>query len=437
MFDQVNTLFNWAVYDLESQAYNKLNDNSVHVRNKYISYYQESIGTSTIDTQKRATEYLDARTASLPSGAYPETPDIANMKTSLSVLDDAIKQIGYKFHPADLRTYLKAEQTKAIEQIKAQQASDKKQAETNLSVVGVTPETRAKALNDLAAAQTKSLETFEKGMTEDITALDRASAKELSRIAILGTLRSGSKSTSRLIEEIHLRGGDDERVSVSMGTDGAALSNVLIDDLIQLSNEHERGPKTISQRLGFSTPASRIETALGTPIKAEKTADGGYTFSIEMPGKSWLPGYHHSPNDNPSLEFKVLAELLRATGSEKAVVNVNCANDKMAMNLARKAFAECRKAGFEEKNITVKINGRVFKAGDVNDKEAGLFKGHEQRKASTETRAAIANKTRDQTQDQAGFKKEMDSVRAEGQAAAAAAAAAAVVPPTGAPGLSS
>lgn len=409
------SILNWAFHDLESYAYNRLDDMSPDLLKKYGDYYQQSLGLENKRPLEIGAAYTESRAESLTiagiTAAAPPVPD--PLTPVLTEVQEVIKKIGLKYHPDELVDYLKEKKAEAITIIREQQTTDSSDV--------IEPQ----AKSALIEAQKKHLETFEKEMTDVITMVHGAAAKERSRIAVLGTLRDGGSSPRmrELMEQVvKEKAQQQQQARVTMTGSPpttpdrqASLSNVFIKDLIKASqdNEEKSTKSSLFSRLR-STPYARLETALGTPIQVKENPDHSYTFSIEMPGQSWRPGYHHSPNDNPSREFKTLAELLRASGSETAVVDVNCANEKMALNLARKAFAACRESGFEEKDITVKINGKVFKSCDAGKDEPNLFEGAAaQRKVAIDARADAAKGGWDPTASQGtGLKAEMAKIRA-------------------------
>ena len=183
--------------------------------------------------------------------------------------------------------------------------------------------------------------------------------------------------------------------------------------------------------LGGSIDLPRLESITGRPITAEKTASGHASFSMELPPTGFnlssrpFPShnYYHGSTHRSKADLMVMAQLVRATGAETIIVDIDHPDEVMAMKLAREGFECAREVGYDPKQITVKIRGKTFSVED-------LFKDAHQRQAATEMRAEASKSARgDPAKEQKLLKDEMEAARATTAAAKAAAAPATVAPP--------
>ena len=230
------SILNWAFHDLESYAYNRLDDMSPDLLKKYGDFYQQSLGLDNEKPLEIGTAYTESRTESLIKAGIPTaTPPVPDLLTPvLTKVKDVINKIGLQYHPDELVDYLKEKKAEAITIIREQQTQDR-------STV-IDPQLNSA----LIEAQKKHLETFEKEMTDVITMVHGAAAKERSRIAVLGTLRDGGSSPrmrelmEQVVKEKAQQQQQQARVTMTWSPPTtpdrhASLTNVFIKDLIKAS----------------------------------------------------------------------------------------------------------------------------------------------------------------------------------------------------------
>lgn len=124
------------------------------------------------------------------------------------------------------------------------------------------------------------------------------------------------------------------------------------------------------------------------------TKETNGTYSIQYPFKFMGLFYHMGGhNQAKQADYNVMAALVRANGSPAIVMKVDGYADEDGLENARMAYQACREAGYQDDEITIKINGEVKKTNE-------LFSGFSSRletinKRSHDNQAATEKHTAD------------------------------------------
>lgn len=368
-------------YSYHSEAQQKL---SQKTKNKLLAIYQDSIGlpADAVNTTKHANDYLDARKKSLPAGVkFTETPEIANMQQTFGTLDACLKQIGGKYHPDDLNTYLQTERTNAIDQIKKQHTQDTEAVKTAIT----DPDKQNQMLTALAASQKTALEAFEKTLNADITALHKAAQTERDRVAIFAALRQGNEAMQKAFDSAYLKGNQQDRVSLGISGESAVFKGVSFDNMV-------------------TEVGNNFKSLTGQDISVTPS-EGGYEIGLKFPAPLFSSYYSNRAN-NAKVDWLVAAHLMKLSGEENPQVNVDFPHrPKLALKLARDGYEALREVGYADKNITVMVNGKKYTVEE-------LFKDAPNRKQELDARISQnAASVGSPASDQALMKQEMDAQR--------------------------
>lgn len=119
---------------------------------------------------------------------------------------------------------------------------------------------------------------------------------------------------------------------------------------------------------------------------------GSGKYSMEFPQYGFL--YYNSRHENVLYDLTTMASAVYATGNSTIKMSVKHKDQEWAMEMGRKAFEACLRAGFEEgttpdpkdpnktiSNIKIEVNGEVKTAEE-------LFKGKPERLAEIKRVAA-------------------------------------------------
>jgi len=381
-------------YSYHSELQQKL---SQQTQRKLLAAYQDSIGLppGKINTTRHADNFLTQRKDSLigfPGVTFTETPDISGMKKTLETLDSALKQIGGKYRPDNLLTYLQTEKTDALKKITKQQEADIDAIITAIA----DPAEQSKMIVRLKESQKSQYDVFEKAFIADSTALHQAAKLEQKRVSFFALMRQENEEIRKKINNAYMNKGAGH-VDVSMGGESAVLKDRTLDEMMEIITDVQGNFKSLT----------------GQSISAQKTASGAYTFSIQYPSTMWSRYYSHRSNRS-KVDALVMANLLKLSGEENPVVRVDGfqKNPAIALKLARDLYEAAREVGYPEKNITVIINGKKQTVDE-------LFKDAPSRRAEMETRIKGGEET-PSASDQAIMKQEMDAYRKTSPSEAAA-----------------
>lgn len=168
---------------------------------------------------------------------------------------------------------------------------------------------------------------------------------------------------------------------------------------------------------------SPLKSRSGLDITASQADNGEVRFSMQTPG-TWLhAGYYHG-SDHSRKDVRNLAELVKATGAKGIRYNISGKSDRTKKLLARQAYEEAIVAGFDPKDIEIKIDGNtisyddLFQRGKENkDKglkpinETGMQRRAEKQTAEEQIEKNFLNNQTLMKERQASFKENMDTTR--------------------------
>jgi hypothetical protein len=384
-----DSLFNFFFRNVDEYVYHTktLEKLSPTTRNKLLSAYQDSISLPPVKTSEHLKTYLKARSAGLP-GEVPEAvvPAITGLEASLGSLDQSLADIGGRFHPSDLNTYLQDERKKALDIINAQHEADTA-ALKNAPLGGSIPDepARVRALSNLAAAQKQNIDAFQKAMDDDITALHKAAQKERDRITALAPLRHERDDMRKIMDAIHLNKDDGERAVATMTGTGGLLAGVEIDDLLQATQ-------------------NRIKTITGAEFQVTKTPPDGYSMQFNAPSRLFSPSFYSGASHQSKTTWLTMASFMKALGKESLTLSFNySANPTLAMRMVREQFAAAREMGYPEDKLTMMVNGKKYTVEE-------LFKDAPNTKQEIDLKAQHALE-KQVGPDQAAMKQKMDAHR--------------------------
>lgn len=84
------------------------------------------------------------------------------------------------------------------------------------------------------------------------------------------------------------------------------------------------------------------------------------TFEVKMDSNLWDWRYYQSPRQNIETDFKLMAQAVRACGYDKITLNCDYDDPEISKERARQAYEAAIEAGFDPKDIVVKIHGKVY-----------------------------------------------------------------------------
>lgn len=375
-------------YAYHSEALKKLSPEN---RDLFLSTYQESLGLSPgqMHTQQYIKQYQEARKTQLST--YPdidfemEPERLKNLENSLYALDQAIENIGARYHPHSLTQYLEGEREKALHVIKEQRQLDldKAKKETDLTKL----KDMEAAINSFYDTQEKSLE---EKFTKNINALHKAVENERLRVSTFAVMRDENEYMRKAFDSHSLKKGSGSDTTISMRGESGIFKDLAFEDICDYVG-------------------GNFETLTGRKLHVKKKSDDPktYEFHIQFPKISairrvfsgdispweFLTGsnklhYYGDPSDRAMQDMLVIATLLKLSGEQNPCAEIQGfeKNPELAMKLAHDAFAALRMAGYEESQIKVIVNGKVYTAEnkDKENKNKGdfntLFKDNPSRK---------------------------------------------------------
>lgn len=257
------------------------------------------------------------------------------------------------YHPQNLIDHLYGLKNAARQAIDAQQKQERKDLEElfkhtspqgfveNLKTsLGCDNDDQVKKikkdmLQALTTSQEKELKEFDKDMGEPITKLAAAAQKEMARVAFLAKLYSDEANVA-------FRNEINQKALANRGA-GPGEGEIELSDV-----------PTQALFKGISvSDLTTIQSRTGLPLKP----NGDGTFSMQLPNRILHPLYYRSSQHNLHEDMLALPQAMRACGKESITMSVNHKNKEYAMELAREAYSACRESGFDEKKITIKVNG--------------------------------------------------------------------------------
>ncbi|KTD50328.1 coiled coil domain-containing protein [Legionella quinlivanii] len=208
----------------------------------------------------------------------------------------------------------------------------------------------------LDKAHKDALSKFESSVTEEVKSLHTQAENERRRVAWLATMWHHSNAMQKEIArvaELNKKGQQTAAttISVNVKENGLAIfENVKIEDL------------------------EYMEGITGLPMKVE----GNGKYSMQLP--QFGPLYYNTRHDNVLYDLTSLASAVYATGANSIKMSVNHKDEKWAMELGRRSFEACLRAGFQEgtfpdpkdpskslSNITIMVNGKPKTADELFD----------------------------------------------------------------------
>ncbi|WP_133140778.1 hypothetical protein [Legionella genomosp. 1] len=207
----------------------------------------------------------------------------------------------------------------------------------------------------LDKAHKDALSKFESSVTEDVKSLHTQAENERRRVAWLATMWHHSNAMQKEIArvaELNKQGkaAAATTISVNVNEKGLAIfENVKIEDLQYMEGI----------------------TGLRMNVK-----DGKY--SMQLPQYGFL--YYNTRHDNVLYDLTSLASAVYATGANSINMKVQHKDEKWAMELGRRSFEACLRAGFQEgtfpdpkdpskslSNITTVVNGKSKTVDELFD----------------------------------------------------------------------
>jgi|GEM_PF-5865009 len=166
-----------------------------------------------------------------------------------------------------------------------------------------------------------------------------------------------------------------------------------------------------------------LKSRSGLDITASEGDNGEVRFSMQMPNNWLSAGYYHG-SDHSRKDVRNLAELVKATGAKGIQYNISGKSDRTNKLLARQAYEEAIVAGFDPKDIEIKIGGSkisyndLFQRGDDNNKkgvkpisETGMQRRGTKQSAEEQIEKNFLNNQNLMKERQRGFKEHMQSAR--------------------------
>lgn len=293
---------------------------------------------------------------------------MADFKQNIDAANRYITDEHSAYHPGDFAQYLTEERNKALTAINQQYDWEFKALETKFKSedftndlkksLGITTDKQVDAIhasmkNALEEEKKKTVAEFEKGINEHIKKLHESAQTERNRINFIATLYENNQNMKRVIDHLNAERRDAEAsIEFDKKTGRATFKGVSIDDIIKMN--------------GF------LESTTGRKI--ERSADG--TFSMQLPNRFFSAGYYSDVGslNRRATDFLCLASAVRSCGYPKITMSVNHNDPEHAEELARQAYQACRDAGYDDKDITIKVSDKAMKADEIFKKEPSLLR---------------------------------------------------------------
>ncbi|MFZ4076758.1 MAG: hypothetical protein ACOYKA_02115 [Legionellaceae bacterium] len=395
---------------------------STKERNRRLMQYQESLSLKNFKQVDHYTAYVEAQKKGLegildplPPELTAERPAATRIKNSLAILDDCTAEIGARFNPDNLKTYLQDDQKNTIDAIKIDHVEELRLLNVAMTTQGIAEAEQVKKRAALKELQDKNLAELQKKFNDDLIRIHQAAQIERDRVAVLATLRELDKSLVSSLDQLYQAKNPDPgtRVHAVLGNEGDKLKNIDIKDLTQF--------KTLSGSVISIDPKTK-------ELKMAIQNKGSW-----LDPRSWALFRMSDPRDHVRVDCLTFALAYKASSTDKTVnLNVNDKDPKRATFVARRLYESFLEAGYSADQITkIMVNGKEMKitGADPEKKEVSLYpEGTE----SAYTRAKLAEKDRYGIDNMKATREQMDALRSSKPIPAPAAPAA---PPPAADGV--
>lgn len=164
----------------------------------------------------------------------------------------------------------------------------------------------------------------------------------------------------------------------------------------QKASAEMQGTGYLWELLGYDPALTALSGRKITPIANAQ----GLGFSMNFPAPMFDPLYYTSSEHNTKADLVCMVELIKVSGAKEIEVNITSGffkNPKRALRLAQEAWEAALEVGFDEKDITIMIDGsprtkeQLYQDLDrQSGKETGKYKAKEQRAESFKQTAHAA-----------------------------------------------
>lgn len=289
---------------------------------------------------------------------------LKNYQEELDTLNKVLLNPNEEYHPDAVLSHMNRSVENALEAMSAQHKKEIEQFEEQFGPDNDGPLAKAfkdagkeAELNDIKKEMKNTLTKSHADQRAKFTEATKETRKNMHKqiemqahneVYLNGLLRS--REMKELIRQAYeAKKGSLSGVSVEIDADNemAMIKNVKIEDLTQL--------KTLANR----------------EITISKDENNKNHLSIKFPSKLFNPKYWSGKDGRLKTDFMSLAMAIRAQGCDSIEMSVGHTDQNLAMVAGRAAYAASLEAGFPEDEITVLVNGKEMKKGE-------LFAGHEQ-----------------------------------------------------------
>lgn len=320
--------------------------------------------TFTSPASKKALAYDDIRAALNGILIQPEQKreQLEKLRSSIKSEGRADVVITYFKHTSDavLRT-IHAQQEKEKEALDRYVSSE--EFKTSINKPKELETIKKSMIEDLNNAHRAQIQEFNKSTTASLRALHTARKTEHDRITLLASLAENPKNRKAFKE---LAASREDQAALAEGLSGmAAQRGAEIDPSITHINIAD---------------LKTIYTFGGNEIR-QKTPG---TFELEV-GAILNPfsSSNYFMGKNIEQDFALMAASVKASGADKATVNVDFDNPKLAKKRAKQAFKAFVDAGFPPEKIKLKINGEEKTAKELFGTEPHLLQSYSNPKSTT------------------------------------------------------
>lgn len=216
-----------------------------------------------------------------------------------------------------------------------------------------------KIKSELEAEQKKARDNLEKKLNESVNNLHVAAQRERDLIGWLLATEVALKrikqhaffSTTPSDYTVMMTGDVHDKVQKLQQT----LQKAQQDSTMTSENVQNE----IAQAGGLRAP-SGLDIIVSKNGKTQQL-----TFSVKFPPLFMQRSFYTDPKHHSQATLLFQAALVRYTGAETILTNINHTNQKMATQLAREAFVAAQKVGYQPDEITIQINGKPIKREDL------------------------------------------------------------------------
>lgn len=247
----------------------------------------------------------------------------------------------FENHVNEAKQAIKKQQSKEIAYLSKKFTEDadfKKNIKESLNLTDTQiEEVQNSLIKNLEETHKNQNELFEKSTSDSFTKLHQIAEEQRKDFLFVAMLHKNDPGMRKIIEKIA------EENRKKFGSNDLEISMGPTDNLVDISSVRLEQLKFIELVHG-----KKISQNEGPPV----------SFRFDMGKRLFNPLYY--VNNRASTDMLVMAQAVRASGSQSVTMTLNFKNEKIANQRARESYDACIKAGFPPEKIKINVNGRLY-----------------------------------------------------------------------------